>query len=115
MKTKQLLLTLLAVLLPLTSWADVWQDPETKVNYEYTVGESEASVKAGYSFRGNTYTGSPDATGYINILSKFTIDGKDYSVTSIGEYAFRDCSGMTSVTIPNSVTSIGNWAFYGCI
>lgn len=46
MKTNQLLLTLLAVLLPLTSWANVWQDPETKVNYEYTVGKSEASVKA---------------------------------------------------------------------
>ncbi|MDY4584508.1 MAG: leucine-rich repeat protein, partial [Candidatus Onthomorpha sp.] len=36
------------------------------------------------------------------------------SVTSIGESAFEDCSGLTSVTIPNSVTSIGNRAFYGC-
>ena len=36
------------------------------------------------------------------------------SVTSIGEYAFYRCSGLTSVTIPNSVTSIGKYAFYGC-
>jgi hypothetical protein len=36
------------------------------------------------------------------------------SVTSIGTYAFRDCSGLTSVTIPNSVTSIGTYAFSGC-
>ncbi|MBO4661595.1 MAG: leucine-rich repeat protein [Bacteroidaceae bacterium] len=35
-------------------------------------------------------------------------------VTSIGEYAFRGCSGLTSVTIGNSVTSIGNNAFYRC-
>ena len=36
------------------------------------------------------------------------------SVTSIGKNAFRDCSGMTSVTIPSSVTSIGNNAFWDC-
>ena len=36
------------------------------------------------------------------------------SVTSIGQYAFTYCSGLTSVTIPNSVTSIGHYAFLGC-
>ncbi len=36
------------------------------------------------------------------------------SVTSIGNNAFYDCTGLTSVTIPNSVTSIGDRAFYGC-
>lgn len=42
------LLPLLATLLiPTAAWADVWQDPETKVNYEYTPGQSEAGVKRG--------------------------------------------------------------------
>ena len=36
------------------------------------------------------------------------------SVTSIGSYAFSGCSGLTSITIPDSVTSIGDWAFEGC-
>ncbi|MEI6796197.1 MAG: leucine-rich repeat protein, partial [Methanomassiliicoccales archaeon] len=36
------------------------------------------------------------------------------SVTSIGNYAFRECTSLTSVTIPDSVTSIGSYAFYYC-
>lgn len=36
------------------------------------------------------------------------------SVTSIGDYAFRNCTGLASVTIGNSVTSIGDYAFYQC-
>ena len=36
------------------------------------------------------------------------------SVTSIEEWAFYNCSGLTGITIPSSVTSIGESAFYGC-
>jgi len=36
------------------------------------------------------------------------------SVTSIGESAFAECSGLTGVTIPNSVTNICDYAFYYC-
>lgn len=35
-------------------------------------------------------------------------------VIAIMDSAFEDCSGLTSITIPNSVTSIMNYAFYGC-
>ena len=37
----------------------------------------------------------------------------DYQVTRIGDSAFMNCIGLTSITIPDSVTSIGKYAFYG--
>ncbi|MGN0480119.1 MAG: leucine-rich repeat protein, partial [Lachnospiraceae bacterium] len=36
------------------------------------------------------------------------------SVTSIGNYAFEDCTGLTSIEIPSGVTSIRSYAFGGC-
>ncbi len=52
--------------------------------------------------------------GTFSIPATVTINGIEYSVTSIGIGAFYDCSNLQSVTIPNSVTSIGNYAFAYC-
>ena len=54
-------------------------------------------------------------TGEIIIPESVTYKSKTYSVTSIGAFAFYECSELTSVTIPNSVTIIKNAAFKGCI
>ena len=53
-------------------------------------------------------------SGDIIIPEKIEYVGVTYSVSSIGNSAFYNCSGLTSVEIPNSVTSIGEWAFTGC-
>ena len=58
-----------------------------------------------------TITGcNKSANGAITIPSK--IDGKP--VTRIGDGAFEDCTGLTSITLGNSVTSIGEMAFLCC-
>ena len=53
-------------------------------------------------------------TGNLEIPSSVTYNGTTYSVTEIGNSAFYECSGLTSVTIPNSVTSIEINAFLNC-
>ena len=53
-------------------------------------------------------------SGAIVIPSSVTYNSKTFSVTSIGWYTFQNCSGLTSVTIPNSVTYIGDYAFQNC-
>ena len=58
---------------------------------------------------------SYEYTGSVVIPESVTYNGTTYSVTSIGSFAFCDCTGLTSITIPNSVTSIGSGAFYNCI
>lgn len=48
----------------------------------------------------------------IEVIIPSTYNGKP--VTSIGDYAFYNCTSLTSITIPDSVTSIGDNAFHGC-
>ena len=51
------------------------------------------------------------AVDYTGSLSR---DLNLIGIRGIGDSAFKDCSGLTSVTIPNSVTSIGSCAFQNC-
>ena len=53
-------------------------------------------------------------TGAVTIPATVTHEGTTYDVTSIGWWAFANCQGMTSVSIPNSVTSIESSAFVWC-
>ena len=57
------------------------------------------------------YTGQKITETTRKHITKIIVDD---SVTSIGDYAFRDCTSLTSITIPDSVTSIGSSAFYAC-
>ena len=53
-------------------------------------------------------------SGEVVIPSSITVEGKEYTVKSIGNEAFYKCSGLTSVTVPNSVISIGVEDFSRC-
>ena len=60
-------------------------------------------------------SGEEKYSGEVVIPGSITSEGQEYMVTSIGKSAFSLCSGLTSITIPNSVGSIGIQAFWYCI
>ena len=99
---KKVYLLFLLALLPFVLYADpiaingIYYD----VNPELKTAEVASSGSGKYS-------------GEIDIPEEITYEGVKYSVTSIGR-SFYGCSGLTSVTIPNSVISIDGYAFYNC-
>ena len=75
------------------------------INYSVTSATAPFTVKVDEN---------PSYSGTATIPASVDNAGTTYAVTSIGSDAFFDCSGLTSVSIPNSVTDIGGWAFYNC-
>ena len=95
---KKVLSLILMALLPMVASAEYVNG----INYSFNSSAKTATVKSG-SYSGN-----------VNIPSTVYYNGTTYSVTEIGQYAFSQRSGMTSVTIPISVTQIASEAFYNC-
>ena len=86
-------------------------DDGVTIYYKWINNKTELAVYYEYYYDSETH--SP-YSGNIVIPKFIEYSGKTYNVTSIGEHSFYGCSGLTSITIPNSVTSIGNYAFSGC-
>ena len=73
--------------------------------------EAKNDISGAYIIKEGTRLLAESAFGNCSGLTSITIPN---SVTSIGDGAFFYCPGLTSVTIGNSVTSIGDWAFGSC-
>ena len=103
-KTKTALFVLL---LTLIGTANVFAQEFTVDKLKYTVIDDGSNVAVIGHIDGK------NVKGKVIIPSTVTYKNVSYPVTAIGKGAFYDCSGLTSVTIPNSMTKIGFWDFLG--
>ena len=110
MKTLKHLFTVLLLLCATVVMAHDFEVGGIYYNITDATNNTVAVTHQGDSY--NAY--SNEYTNDVVIPESVTYNGTTYSVTSIGNYAFTYCSGLTSIVIPNSVTSIGDYAFYGC-
>ena len=106
------LFSFILFLLCLTTGAEDFQYTYEGKTLTYTVIDEEA--KTCKPKDGVSYTPGNNVTGNVVIPSEAMFGGTSYKVTGIGVYAFYNCRGLTSVTIPNSVTTIERRAFCGC-
>ena len=98
---KRLTLFSLLLLFTMTAMAQTLVDG---IYYNLNGSDNTAGVTSGTEYSGD-----------IVIPASISVDGVDYSVTAIGVDAFKYCSGLTSIEIPNSVTSIESASFENCI
>ena len=102
---KKVLLSILLMLLPILANAETVEIDGIWYNLASQTKEAEVT------YNPNGYSGY---SGSIEIPASVTYNEVKYSVTTIGKSTFSGCSGLTSVTIPNSVTSIGEYTFSIC-
>ncbi|MDE5901661.1 MAG: leucine-rich repeat domain-containing protein [Muribaculaceae bacterium] len=109
---RNLLLTLVAATLSLPTFARDIQYTYEGQTLTYTVLDEDA--KTVETKPGDSSTSENDVSGKLVIPSEIKDGDIIYTVTSIGQSTFSECSDLTSVIIPESVISISAYAFYRC-
>ena len=102
-------LLLLALMLPATATAQFFEVD----GIYYSINDDQVSVSVTYLKNSDGSSACP-YSGDITIPETVNYLGTTYTVVSIGSWAFKGCTGLTSVIIPNSVTSIRDSAFEYC-
>ncbi|MBO4804237.1 MAG: leucine-rich repeat protein [Muribaculaceae bacterium] len=87
----------------------------TEVAYDFEVDGIYYNVTGSGTVEVTYMTSNYDSySGEVNIPPTVTYDGVTYTVTAIGNNAFRLSESLTAVTIPNTVTNIKSYAFHYC-
>ena len=99
---KKLLLSLLAAVCCMSMWAQTTGPASNEIWYTSSTGEAIENFVTEMDATSNTYT---DGKGVATFAS---------DVTEIPDWAFFDCTALTSITLPEGLLTIGESAFFNC-
>lgn len=98
--------SMMLTFLPVGAMAATITQKSLTYTINYTINADEKSVTV------SRVSGSPEELTIASSISDG--NGKSYTVTKIGEWAFNQCNSLTEVTIPNTVIEIDHQAFFYC-
>lgn len=102
---KKKLLPILVFMLPLMAIADIVKIDGIYFNLDPVSNSAEITHNPNWNYH---------YTGRIVLPERISYKSVSYDVIGIGDNAFNNCSGLTSIIIPEGITTIGDGAFWGC-
>ena len=92
-----------------------WSNPTVNIGaLHYKIDKSNGTAAVTYNFdaSGFNYT---QLSGNVSVPAAISVDGAEYTVTSVGPCAFESTMEITGIVLPETIMNIGTNAFYDCL
>lgn len=115
---KKLALLLLAAILAISFVACAEEEKNSDTLKDYEAADTTCKIDTGTLTFGEIGADDASIVGYAGLATSHNVKIPEKigerNVTSIGKEAFKACTAMSSIELPNTLTQIDSYAFVGC-